>query len=222
MKRNLLLLLLAGMFTGLAQSQDAAKLDSTVLYNFVSVTDSARSLKEHYDVYTDDGQPVHVSQFRWKDGMWVYSGERSCTYDDAGTLLSREVITADHLGDRKVEYTYDGNGNVTTLVSTTDGAVSATYDYSPFGLTVSQSGPAADANTYRFSTKPRDETHLYYYGMRYYTPDLGRWINRDPIGEAGGMNTYKMADNQLCNSIDLNGYLPVSQTELFSYIFFQK
>ena len=116
MKRNLLLLLLAGMFTGLAQSQDAAKLDSTVLYNFVSVTDSARSLKEHYDVYTDDGQPVHVSQFRWKDGMWVYSGERSCTYDDAGTLLSREVITADHLGDRKVEYTYDGNGNVTREV----------------------------------------------------------------------------------------------------------
>jgi RHS repeat-associated protein len=78
---------------------------------------------------------------------------------------------------------YDGNGNITTLVSTADGAVSATYDYSPFGLTVSKSGPDADANTYRFSTKQQDETGLYYYGFRYYNPTLGRWMNRDPMAE---------------------------------------
>ena len=34
------------------------------------------------------------------------------------------------------------SGNITTLVNTTAGAVSATYDYSPFGLTVSKTGPA--------------------------------------------------------------------------------
>ena len=27
---------------------------------------------------------------------------------------------------------------------------------------------------------------------RYYSPELGRWINRDPIGERGGANLYGM------------------------------
>ena len=36
----------------------------------------------------------------------------------------------------------------------------------------------------RFSTKYYDaETDLYYYGYRYYSPSLGRWISRDPITE---------------------------------------
>ena len=36
----------------------------------------------------------------------------------------------------------------------------------------------------RFSTKYYDaETDLYYYGYRYYSPSLGRWISRDPIKE---------------------------------------
>ena len=40
------------------------------------------------------------------------------------------------------------------------------------------------ANPFRFSTKYFDaETGLYYYGYRYYSPNLGRWISRDPIGE---------------------------------------
>ena len=36
----------------------------------------------------------------------------------------------------------------------------------------------------RFSTKYYDaEADLYYYGYRYYSPSLGRWISRDPIKE---------------------------------------
>ena len=43
----------------------------------------------------------------------------------------------------------------------------------------------------RFSTKYYDaETDLYYYGYRYYSPSLGRWISRDPIEEEGGVNLY--------------------------------
>jgi len=39
---------------------------------------------------------------------------------------------------------------------------------------------------FRFSTKYHDdETGLYYYGYRYYKPQLGRWPSRDPIGEVG-------------------------------------
>ncbi len=38
----------------------------------------------------------------------------------------------------------------------------------------------------RFSTKYFDsETAFYYYGLRFYSPEVGRWISRDPIGERG-------------------------------------
>jgi len=32
-------------------------------------------------------------------------------------------------------------------------------------------------------------------GYRYYNPELGRWINRDPIVEEGGLNLYGFAGN---------------------------
>ena len=47
------------------------------------------------------------------------------------------------------------------------------------------------ANPFRFSTKWfDDETDLDYCGYRYYSPRLGRWISRDPIGEASGLNLH--------------------------------
>jgi RHS repeat-associated protein len=40
------------------------------------------------------------------------------------------------------------------------------------------------------------ETGLYYYKRRYYSPELGRFIGRDPIGYRGGMNAYEyVGDN---------------------------
>jgi uncharacterized protein RhaS with RHS repeats len=42
------------------------------------------------------------------------------------------------------------------------------------------------------STKFRDtETGLVDYGNRFYSPALGRFLNRDPIEEAGGINLYR-------------------------------
>jgi hypothetical protein len=42
-----------------------------------------------------------------------------------------------------------------------------------------------------FSSKYLDsETGLYYYGYRYYSPMLGRWLSRDPIGEEAFRGLY--------------------------------
>jgi len=50
----------------------------------------------------------------------------------------------------------------------------------------SRSAPAEmdDDFDYRFSSEYLDsETNLVYYNYRYYSPELGRWTKRDPIGE---------------------------------------
>ncbi len=41
------------------------------------------------------------------------------------------------------------------------------------------------------------------YGFRYYNPETGRWPNRDPIGEAGGLNLYGFVGNDWVNCWDL-------------------
>jgi RHS repeat-associated protein len=61
----------------------------------------------------------------------------------------------------------------------------------------------AKVNVFRFSTKYLDNAvNLYCYGYRYYVPDLGRWLNRDPVGEKGGPNLYSFTFNHPTITID--------------------
>jgi len=74
---------------------------------------------------------------------------------------------------------YDNNGNVIGYWNE-DGEIVAEYAYDAFGNTIYEDGDMADFFPHRFSTKYYDsETDLYYYGYRYYSPSLGRWISRD-------------------------------------------
>jgi RHS repeat-associated protein len=64
----------------------------------------------------------------------------------------------------------------------------------------------ASTFSHRFSTKyVDDETGLYYYGYRYYTPEIGRWMNRDPIEEDGGVNLYGFVGSDGVNESDKLG-----------------
>jgi RHS repeat-associated protein len=40
---------------------------------------------------------------------------------------------------------------------------------------------------------------------RAYDPDLGRWLNRDPIAEKGGLNLYGYVANSPIGRTDANG-----------------
>ncbi len=63
-----------------------------------------------------------------------------------------------------------------------------------------------DDFAFRFSTKYQDnETDLLYYGFRYYDPETGRWLNRDPVEEEGGLNLYAFVRNDGINVWDYLG-----------------
>jgi len=84
--------------------------------------------------------------------------------------------------------------------------VVAQYEYGPFGELLRATGPLARTFNFLFSTKYFDwETGLYYYGHRYYNPSTGRWLSRDPIEEAGGLNLYCGLRNDANNYIDAFG-----------------
>jgi RHS repeat-associated protein len=78
---------------------------------------------------------------------------------------------------------YDGNGNVWNLVSAGTGTETARYEYGPFGEPLRMTGAAAGSNPSRFSTeRTEDAAGLVLYEYRAYSPALGRWLSRDPIG----------------------------------------
>ena len=104
---------------------------------------------------------------------------------------------------------FDGNGNVTALVEATTGILAAAYEYDAYGNTVRISGTYATENPIRFSTKYHDnETGLVYYGYRFYSPSMGRFLNRDPLKEAGGLNIYAMTSNNPIGRWDYLGMCP--------------
>ena len=131
-----------------------------------------------------------------------------------GHLKTKASPTEYNLIDRSINATdtvlsymhfYDNNGNITRYCDA-QGNVVASYTYDAFGNTIAQSGAMADNFCHRFSTKYFDsETGLYYYGYRYYSPPLMRWLNRDPIEEQGGANLYAMCRNQPTIAFDTDG-----------------
>ena len=64
------------------------------------------------------------------------------------------------------------------------------------GRTLAATGPKAADFTLRFSTKPLDLWWgLYYYGRRFYSPDIHIWRNNDPLGLKRTAGTNGIGEN---------------------------
>ena len=104
------------------------------------------------------------------------------------------------------DYKSIAEGFIITDYVDASGTVQGHYEYSPFGKITASIGAMEDDFDYRFSSEVADdETGLVYYNYRYYSPELGRWLSRDPIGEKGGFNLYAMVGNGVVNAWDRRG-----------------
>ncbi len=170
--------------------------------------------------YDSQGRRFRKQVYAWQtdhwslvtDALFLYSGfEQICELRTDHTQSPAVTTTLAHLrgGGQLLSTTattgqnaetwyfcLDGNKNIVALVDADSATLAARYDYSPFGQLVVAEGPAAETNRFRFSSEVFDpETGLVYYNYRYYSPELGRWLNRDPIGEKGGVGSYVFVDN---------------------------
>jgi len=133
---------------------------------------------------------------------YVYGLDLSGTSQGAGTIGG---ILSACFNETIAFFAYDANGNVADLVSI-NGTFVAQYQYDPYGNSIAKSGELANTNPFRFSTKYLDsETGQYYYGYRYYQPESGRWLSRDPVAEEGGLNLYGFIENGPVNYVDPTG-----------------
>jgi RHS repeat-associated protein len=93
-----------------------------------------------------------------------------------------------------------------------EGTVQERYRYSAFGVRTVMAPDFSERFTsdfdweFGFQGQFLDlETGWMNYGYRYYIPWLGRWPNRDPIGEEGGANIYAFIGNNGINGLDFLG-----------------
>jgi RHS repeat-associated protein len=84
----------------------------------------------------------------------------------------------------------------------TAGAVVQSLAYDPFGFTVYSGGVSEPSNQY--TGQKKDGSGLYYYGARYYDPELGRFISPDRL-LVDGLNRYAYCKNNPIKYIDPTG-----------------
>ncbi len=95
------------------------------------------------------------------------------------------------------------------------GYIRTRYDYTSYGQ-VTATGDVTQP--IQWSSEFNDEElSLVYYNYRHYNPEAGRWINRDPIAEEGGLNLYGFAGNSY-----LPDYLGFARVETLEKIIEEK
>jgi RHS repeat-associated protein len=117
-------------------------------------------------------------------------------YDGVGLVAK---ITPDN---KYYFYHYDGLGS-TIAITDSSGQVANTYCYSPEGLVGAQEtipNPFQYVGRYGVMAEGNG---LYFMGARYYDPEAGRFISKDPIGFASGdTNLYAYTQNNFVNAVD--------------------
>ena len=117
-------------------------------------------------------------------------------------LSASEIADLVNCVDKRYEY-HHVNALGSNIVSTDDNQnVLARYEYDVFGAIRSETGMSD--NTRKFTGKEFDaDSNLYYYGARYYDPYIGRFTQRDPIGD--GVNWYAYTRNNPLKFVDPTG-----------------
>jgi len=132
-------------------------------------------------------------------------------YDNKGVAIQETV----YLGDTPVAvlmpaanyFVYTDHLNTPRMITDKSNTVIWKWISEPFGTTSANSDP--DGNGVKFTYNLRfpgqyfdAETGLHYNYFRDYNPSTGRYAQSDPIGLAGGINTYGYVGGNPVNDID--------------------
>ncbi len=160
--------------------------------------------------YDDGGRRISR---RTPDGAttyYVYQGDHLAQEVDAtGMVIASYTYDAIDLpvsmwrAGQTYYYLTDRLGSVLGLTDSA-GNVVATYAYDAWGNQTATTGSVV--NPLRWAGREFDsESGFYFMRSRYYDPQVGRFISRDPIGLIGGENLYAYVDNNPLATTDPYG-----------------
>jgi RHS repeat-associated protein len=164
----------------------------------------------------------------WKESgggrrYFLYDGITPvCELDEDGVTVAVNTFGADGLVSRTLDgatstdtryYQFTPNGDVAHRTDDDDTLLASDMYDGYGGLVISKTPAGQD---YDFADDPYGykgqagyytdhETGLILCTFRYYDPETGRWLTRDPIGYAGGMNLYGYCGGDGVNEADPSG-----------------
>ena len=166
---------------------------------------------------------LHPSKYIQTGTYFVYdeAGQLLGEYNQSGTALQETVWLANKpvavLTGNGAYYVYADHLNAPRAMSDNTGAVVWRWDSEAFGTQIA-TGTSLTYNL-RFPGQYYDNsTKLHYNGFRDYDPKIGRYIESDLIGLAGGTNTYGYVGNNPLSFVDLLG-LELTDAQIANIIF---
>jgi RHS repeat-associated protein len=155
---------------------------------------------------------------------YIYDGDHCIAEYDASNNLTRKYIFGPAVDEPicMIEaagsyagtyyYHFDALGSAVALTNSSGNTVEV-YEYDVYGR-VGASDPN-HPNRFMFTGREFDkETGLYYYRARYYNPQIGRFLQTDPVGYDAGMNVYRYCSNNPLGLRDPFGRDPTDYNDM--------
>jgi RHS repeat-associated protein len=176
-----------------------------------------------------------VTQYRYNGlGLRLYKGGANLSrfvYDEEGQLIgeysntgvmTREIVWLNDIpiaimmpSGAATNLFYIDSDHLNTPRTITNQAKQKRWEWNsdPFGTTAANENPASLGTftfNLRFAGQYFDkETGLHYNYFRDYNPAIGRYVQSDPIGLAGGLNTYAYVEGNPLGRADPSGLAPI-------------
>ncbi len=126
----------------------------------------------------------------------------------ANRVCSKSVSLRGAVGDEAILYYHSDHLGSSNVISDAIGKQVEYCEYAPYGSVVKNEG--SDLVSHKFTGKELDSTGLYFYGARYYDPEIGRFITADTIVQAPydtqSLNRYSYCRNNPLNYVDPTGH----------------
>ena len=140
---------------------------------------------------------------------YIYDGAQAIAEVSNGAV-SAAILTGLNIDEVLARYSQSGNrtyltdalGSVIAQANDTQ-AIENYYAYTPYGETTAL-GPDG-GNPIQYTARENDGTGLYYYRARYYDSILKIFTSEDPIGLAGGLNSYRYVEGNPVSNADPSG-----------------
>ncbi len=141
-------------------------------------------------------------------------GNIVCELDASGNCTKNNYFAPDgliarHIGTSLGIYSFDHQGNVVRVNDA--GSTDIRFSYNAWGQVnqiIPSYGWGSSFTNHTYNARwgyYRDNNGLYYCQHRYYDPQNGRWVTRDPIGYGGGANVYGYCRSRSVLSTDPEG-----------------